>query len=351
MSSNIKKKLSEALHNSNNHQTEEDERLNLLSISNIEDIDTGNENQIYSIALNQNGSKAAIGLDSGSLQLFNCYTWERIRKVRTSLSCNLPLVAVKFYPCLTRDVVFTAGSDGMIKTWNLDSCTLGNTSEELGNQIMSLDFSNDGAFFATGGKDACVRLYDSDTLTLYRSYKGSNHFDIDSFNMLSEIPGHSQKVFSVKFLPDDKNLFITASWDRKLKVWDLRLKNAVKSISGPFVCGDGLDVSHNTILTASWVKEDALQLWDFSSGRLISNLDFQKNNGGGEYLYCCRFWNDKFVIAGGSGTNDLKLINIISNKVVDFLNALYPVQCIEVFQKHELLLCGTSRNFLRAKVF
>ena len=34
----------------------------------------------------------------------------------------------------------------------------------------------------------------------------------------SATPGHSQKVFVIKFHPDDKNVFISASWDRSLKV-------------------------------------------------------------------------------------------------------------------------------------
>ena len=47
----------------------------------------------------------------------------------------------------------------------------------------------------------------------------------------------------------------------------------------------------------------------------MSVLDFPTQNGKGEYLYCGRFWNDRFVVAGGSGTNDLKLIEISPNKV------------------------------------
>lgn len=32
-------------------------------------------------------------------------------------------------------------------------------------------------------------------------------------------------------------------------------------------------------------------------------------------MYCARFWDERHVVAGGSGTNDLKLINVIENQV------------------------------------
>lgn len=45
------------------------------------------------------------------------------------------------------------GSDGTIKVWNLDTFSHSEkTVEEKNNQITSLDFSNDGSYFATGGK-------------------------------------------------------------------------------------------------------------------------------------------------------------------------------------------------------
>jgi len=53
----------------------------------------------------------------------------------------------------------------------------------------------------------------------------------------------------------------------------LRSEYAVRTINGPFVCGDGMDLHEGKILSASWVAEDALQVC-FISGSAI--VEFSK---------------------------------------------------------------------------
>lgn len=44
------------------------------------------------------------------------------------------------------------------------------------------------------------------------------------------------------------------------QVWDVRSDQVVRSIHGPYICGDGIDIWEDSILTASWVARDALQV-------------------------------------------------------------------------------------------
>ena len=57
-----------------------------------------------------------------------------------------------------------------------------------------------------------------------------------------EIPGHSNRVFCIKFLPDNPNLFLSAGWDGVALKWDIRTRNPVGYIYGPKIYGDSLDV-------------------------------------------------------------------------------------------------------------
>lgn len=357
MSAILKRRLEDALHAG--RKIEKDQRSDqllkgvvqgaALQISNERKVNVGDESGIYSIALNNNGTTAALGLGSGVLQLLNCGTFEKMRKLRTGLVYSVPLLAVKFYPCITINALYTGGSDGLVKAWNLDTFTHGEAIEESGNEITSLDFSYDGSSFATGGKDSCVRLYDSETLGLKRIYTGSKHSDMESGEATPLIPGHSQKVFSIKFHPDDINVFLSASWDHSLKVWDKRSNHAVRTIHGPFVCGDGLDIAHNQILTASWLAQDALQLWDYTSGSLIKSIKYPSVNHKGEFLYCARFWDKHNIVAAGSGTTDLKVINLPTEKVIATIDGdSHPVQAVEVKENKNILICGTSGNLLKS---
>ena len=44
------------------------------------------------------------------------------------------------------------------------------------------------------------------------------------------------------------------------QVWDVRSDQVVRSIHGPYICGDGIDIWEDSILTASWLAHDALQV-------------------------------------------------------------------------------------------
>lgn len=353
MSTSIKKKLHDALEIS--HNLEKDQRSSQkiqrsLEIIKQKDYKVGDENGVYTIALNHDGSKAAVGLGSGSFTVYDCKkTWDKLRRIRTDCIVSLPLLALKFYPCQAYNALYTGSSDGTVKAWNLDTFSHGeNIIEEPGNQITSLDFSSDGFYFATSGKDCNVRVYHTDNLKILKTYTGSNNLEVESFEDLSIIPGHSKKVFAVKFHPEDRNVFLTASWDHSIKIWDLRTDHALRTVNGPFVCGDGIDIHHGKILSASWVAQDALQLWDYGSGKLIQSLTWPTVEHRGEYLYCARYWDQDHVVAGGSGTNDLKLICVSNDSIEGAISGdEHPVQAVEVMESKNFLVCGTSANLLR----
>jgi len=358
MSTLIHKRLKDALEVG--HVLEKDQRSQQymrrsLEINHHKDYHVGDENGVFSIALNHDGSHAAIGLGSGSFALYNSQNeeWKKIRRVRTDPTVSLPLLAMKFYPCKSHNAIYTGGSDGTIKVFNLDTFSHSErTVVEKNNQITSLDFSNDGLYFATGGKDCSLRVYHTDNLNLSRLYSGADELDLEgSGHDLSIASGHSKKIFVIKFHPEDRNVFLSASWDRTVKIWDLRTEYAVRTINGPYVCGDGVDLFQGKIVSASWKAQDALQLWDYGSGKLISTLNWPTTNRRGEYLYCARFWDNSHVVAGGSGTNDLKMINITSNEVAGEISGDgHPVQAVEVLEQKNMLICGTSVNTLKTAI-
>ena len=71
------------------------------------------------------------------------------------------------------------------------------------NSIMCLDYNSDGSMFVTGGKDFHVKVYDEDTKSI------SLDFGPADYNW----PGHSNRVFSVKFLTNEPNLILSGGWD------------------------------------------------------------------------------------------------------------------------------------------
>jgi WD40 repeat protein len=100
--------------------------------------------------------------------------------------------------------------------------------------LICCDFTADGRNFVVGGYDRNVYLYDENTRQL-KGTMGENSI---------KIPGHQNRIFCVKSVPDDYNLVVSGSWDRSLRIFDLRICKPIAMIGGPMVSGnDAIDIS------------------------------------------------------------------------------------------------------------
>ena len=74
--------------------------------------------------------------------------------------------------------------------------------EDPENHIYCLDFNKEGTLLAVAGRDTKVRVYDETTKTLAFEMK-----------TLAEEPGHSNRIFCVKFNKTDGNMIVSGGWD------------------------------------------------------------------------------------------------------------------------------------------
>lgn len=116
-------------------------------------------------------------------------------------------------------------------------------------------------------------------------------------------------------------VLLLTGWDNTVQIWDLRAGHSVRSIYGPHICGDALDVNaQGHILTGSWRPEKALQIWDLGSGRLMhdifwtSGLGESRDVGENASLYVAQFSPDgSLIVAGGTGTKDARVFDCKAN--------------------------------------
>lgn len=80
-----------------------------------------------------------------------------------------------------------------------------------------MDFNFDGSLLATGGKDFCIRIYDDNIKSVQHTFAAADWGQ----------RGHANRVFCVKFLPDDPNILISGGWDANILIWDIREKHCI----------------------------------------------------------------------------------------------------------------------------
>lgn len=156
----------------------------------------------------------------------------------------MPTTLIRWRPtnnfAVTKNVILTVNANGAVQHWHTTSGKLLNTIYDDLNQLLSADYNNDGSQFVTGGSDTVLRVYDEQTRQEILRLDGDNK------------SGHSNRVFCVKYCTDNPNLIVSGGWDLAVKVWDIREPNPIKSIFGPYICGDTIDIKDGMLLTGAY---------------------------------------------------------------------------------------------------
>jgi COMPASS component SWD3 len=277
-----------------------------------------NTSEVFCIRFSPDGKFIAAGCGDGAIRVFNAQTGALSYNLQGGSSVALPTTAIRFRPVTpttrTKNVFIAANATGAVQHWHMTSGKCLHSSEDEGNQVYALDYNLEGSKFVTAGKDTAVRVYDEATKTLIQTMKGGMGYSVKS------TPGHSNRIFSAKMLDEDENIVVSGGWDNTVQIWDIRVGAAVRSIYGPHICGDALDVVGNTIVTGSWRPDKQLELWDFTTGEKISDVPWHVGaNQPSCMLYAAQFSKEgqgRFVAAGGSGANEAKVFDRSKNNAV-----------------------------------
>ena len=66
---------------------------------------------------------------------------------------------------------------------------------------------------------------------------------------------------------------LSGGWDNTIQIWDIRIGRSVRSIYGPYLCGESLDIDDDgeKIVTGSFRNKDQLQVFHlfFMSQKMV----------------------------------------------------------------------------------
>ena len=121
--------------------------------------------------------------------------------------------------------------------------------------VESVAFSPDGKFFASGGGDNLVILW-----------------EISSGKEIRTFDGHDSQVVSLAFSPDGKYLFSAAVYDTAIKQWDVSSGQERRAFSGHSHGIRDIKISPDGKYLLSGSDDKTMKLWDIASGKEIKSF-------------------------------------------------------------------------------
>ena len=161
-------------------------------------------------------------------------------------------------------------------------------------QFHCLDFSPNANSFAVGGKDWSIKIFDEATKDISLTLQPGKY----------ETMGHQNRVYSVKYLPNDENMLVSGGWDHTVLLWDLRTGLVERSWLGPKIWGDTLDVTEDLLLAGSHMPKNQLSIYSLSMGTIMKEISFEEKPCCLPYAAQFSKWNEGEIIAIG-GTQDM----------------------------------------------
>uniref|UniRef100_A0A7S3NKS8 Anaphase-promoting complex subunit 4 WD40 domain-containing protein n=1 Tax=Aureoumbra lagunensis TaxID=44058 RepID=A0A7S3NKS8_9STRA len=276
---------------------------------------SGLQAEVFSIRFSPCGKWLAAACGDGAVRVFATTSGALAQTLLTpQFSNGLPCTIARWRPVgnteRTKNVLLTGNAHGALQHWHVTSGKCLNSYIDEENQIYALDYLPSGDRFAAAGKDPIIKIFDEDTRQLVSTLKGGFGFGLKGEH------GHSNRIFSLKFDSSDPNILASAGWDNTIQIWDCRQERSVRTIYGPHLCGDSLDISDDNILAGSWKPTEQLQIYSLSTGQLVRTIDWSSSYLSKQeplMVYAAQYskpTNSEFLAAGGSGANEARVFDI-----------------------------------------
>lgn len=262
---------------------------------------TQSKSSVFSLRYAHDNSYIAAALGNGAVSFLDCKTG-RIEFHDHPSTFQNPVTCIRFNPRNPKQCV-SVTADGKIAEYLMKPMPqLGWSGVETNNEINTLEFDTQGLKFATAGLDKRIRLYDNNTKEIVR--------ELFKCELSESSNGHINKVFALKFAKP--YLLVSGGWDGTLQFWDMRQNESIRSIFGPYICGESLDAIGNRIVAGSYRTKGQISMYDLRTFTELYTVDWSKKEGD-EYqalLYTTRFDpTGKFIIAGGVGSNKVRVFD------------------------------------------
>ncbi|TRY83657.1 hypothetical protein DNTS_027957 [Danionella cerebrum] len=202
--------------------------------------------------------------------------------------------AVRFSP--GSRLLATGGMDRRVKLWEVISGRCEAKGALMGSNagITSIEFDSAGSYLLAASNDFASRIW-----------------TVDDFRLRHTLTGHSGKVLSARFLLDNARI-VSGSYDRTLKLWDLRSKVCMKTVFAGSSCND-IVCTEQCVMSGHFDKK--VRFWDIRAESIVRELELMGR------VTSLDLNQDRTELLSCSRDDLVKIIDLRTNAVRQTFNA------------------------------
>jgi WD40 repeat protein len=199
--------------------------------------------------------------------------------------------------------------------------------------VVGLSLSRDGKTLLTAGTDGIIRVW-----------------DLVSGQIQRTLTGHTNSLYKAQFSPDEK-LIASSSRDFTARVWDFATGRELHKFTG-FECAvKSVAFSPNGKTLAAVGNDGMLKVWDIKTGRELKSLVHSHSADVDTSVYSVVFSRDGKKIYAGNGDGTISEWNAASGEETDVWKAHSDAVMDLAFSPDYRLLASTGNYEAKLKLW
>lgn len=276
------------------------------------------DSPVLSACFFYNSSSFIIGLENGKIQIINS-------KLNTTDSLknawsDIPVWSLK----ITKDnkKLIAGYENGEIKIWDLASKKVIKSFQENGvSPIVDIEFIQDNKLFAAASYDRTIKIYDINDSKLIKTFTGYTS---------------PNSAFSYS---RENNMLINSDFYGRIYFWDFckaKLIKTIKAEPNGYIVDLDFQNSRKQFITASWLKN--IKLWDVNFQKAIKKIHFEDTTS------FVRFIPSTNLVAVGmccnTTRNNINILSLTDFSIVKSINTGKRLSCLNISPDGKLLAAG-----------